>query len=115
MSRVVYFSVHPDVKRFKTFLCSQVGEKIVADRDFRPATRHGWELAGNAMAEIGNVSSTGVIKEVYWTIYPKTEDERRRGVFLCSNLERGRRRRRLFVQDKNSRNRQCPKCNLGLS
>jgi len=110
VSRVVYFSVNPDIKLLKAFLHSQVGAEIVTDRDIRPATRHGWELGSDAMAEIGKVSPTGVIKEEYWTVYPKTEDERRRGIFLCSNPEKGRRCSRLFVQDKNSRNRQCPKC-----
>ena len=110
VSRVVYFSVHPDVKQFKSFLISQVGEEIVTDRDIRPATRHGWELGSDAMAEIGEVSPTGVIKEIYWTVYAKTEDERRRGVFVCSHPGKGIGCNRLFVQDKKSRNRLCPKC-----
>jgi len=110
VSRVVYFSVYPDVKPLKSFLYSQVGEEIVADRDIRPATRHGWELGGDAMAEIGEVSPTGTIKEVYWTVYPETEDERNRGVFVCSYPGKGRGCNRLFVQDKESGNRLCPKC-----
>ena len=112
VSRVVYFSVYQDVRPLRDFLYSQVGEEIVRDRDIRLATRHGWELGSDAMAEIGNVSSAGVIKEVYWTVYPKTEDERKRGIFLCSYQEQGRRCSRLFVQDKQSRNRQCPKHKL---
>jgi hypothetical protein len=110
VSRVVYFSVYPDIKSFRAFLHSQVGEEIVTDRDIRPATRHGWELGSDALAEIGNVSPTGAIEEVYWTVYPKTLDEKRRGIFLCSYTEQGRKCNRLFVQDKKSRNRQCPKC-----
>jgi len=110
VSRVVYFSVSPDVKPLKSFLYSQVGEEIVADRDIRPATRHGWELGSDAMAEIGEVSPTGTIKEVYWTGYPETEDGRNRGVFVCSYPEKRRGCNRLFVQDKESRNRLCPKC-----
>lgn len=110
VSRVVYFSAYPDIKPLKAFLYSQVGEEIAADRDIRPATRHGWELGSDALAEIGKVSPTGVIKEVYWTVYPKTEDEGRRGIFLCSSREQGKRCSRLFVQEKKSRNRQCPKC-----
>jgi hypothetical protein len=112
VSRVVYFSVHPDIKLLKAFLHSQVGEEIVTDRDIRPATRHGWELGSDAQAEIGKVSPTGVIKEVYWTVYPKTEDEGKRGIFLCSYSKQGKRCNRLFVQEKKSRNRQCPKCKL---
>lgn len=110
VSRVVYFSVCPDVKQLRSFLISQVGEEIVTDRDIRPATRHGWELGGDAMAEIGEVSPTGVVKEIYWTVYAQTEDERRRGVFFCSHPRKGRGRNRLFVQDKKSTNRLCPEC-----
>jgi hypothetical protein len=110
VSRVVYFSVNPDIKLLKAFLYSQVGEEIVTDRDIRPATRHGWELGNDALAEIGKVSTTGVIKEVYWTVYPKTEDERNRGIFICSHTEKGRTCNGLFIQDKKSRNRLCPKC-----
>jgi predicted Zn-ribbon and HTH transcriptional regulator len=110
VSRVVYFSFYQDVKQLRNFLYSQVGKEIVADRDIRPATRHGWELGSNAMAEIGEVSPTGVINEVYWTVYAKNEDERRPGVFVCSYPRKGRGCNRLFVQDKKSRNRLCPKC-----
>ena len=110
VSRVVHFSVYPDIKPFRAFLNSQVGEEIVTDRDIRPATRHGWELGSDALTEIGKVSPTGAVKEVYWTLYPKTEDERRRGIFLCSHPEQGRKCNRLFVQDKKSTNRQCSKC-----
>ena len=112
VSRVVYFSVNPDIKLLKAFLYSQIGAEIVTDCDLRPATRHGWELGNDALAEIGKVSHTGVIKEVYWTVYPKTEDERNRGIFICSHLEKGRTCNRLFIQDKKSRNRLCPKCKL---
>jgi hypothetical protein len=110
VSRVVYFSFYQDVKQLRNFLYSQVGKEIVADRDIRPATRHGWELGSNAMAEICEVSPTGVINEVYWTVYAKTEDEIRQGVFVCSYPRKGRGCNRLFVQDKKSRNRLCPKC-----
>jgi hypothetical protein len=110
VSRVVYFSVNTDVTQFKSFLYSQVGEKIVADRDIRPATRHGWELGSDAMAEMGEVSTTGTIKEVYWTLYPKTDNEKNRGVFVCSHSEKGKGCNRLFVQDKKSTNRLCPNC-----
>lgn len=112
VSMVVCFSVYPDVTLLKDFLFSQVGEEIVTNRDIRQATRHGWELRSDAVAEIGEVSPTGVIKEVYWAAYPKTEDERRLGIFICSDTEKGRGWNRLFVQDKKSRNRLCPKCKL---
>ncbi len=110
ISRVVYFGVNPNIELLKNFLASQVGEEIVTDRDIRPATRHGWELGSAAMAEIRETSPTGVIKETYWTRYPRTEEEKNRGIFICSSLESGKGCGRLFVQDINSKNRLCQKC-----
>ena len=110
VSRVIYFSVKPDIDWFRGFLTSQVGEEIVNDRDIRPATRHGWELINNAVDEIGDVSPTSRLQEVYWTIYPKTEKAKKRGVFLCSDPEDGRGCHKLFVQDIKSKNTLCPKC-----
>jgi len=110
VSRVVYLSTKPNIDWFIDFLSSQVGEEVVNDRDIRTATRHGWELRDDALAEMKEISPSGVIKEVYWTVYPQTEAEKGRGVFLCSYPEKGRGCGRLFVQDIKSRNRLCPKC-----
>jgi hypothetical protein len=110
VSRVIYFSTDPDIAWFKKFLLTQVDEEIVHDRDLRPATRHGWELARDALIEIRNASSKGVLSEVYWTTYPKTNKEKRRGIFLCSNAQKGEECRRLFIKEVNSPNRLCPKC-----
>lgn len=110
VSRVIYFSVNPNIDWFRSFLVSQVGEEVVKDRDLRVATRHGWELESDALTRIGEVSPTGLIKEVYWTTYPQTEAEKSRGVFLCSYPEKGRGCGRLFVQNIKSRERLCPKC-----
>ncbi len=110
VSRVIYFSIDPDVKWFKKFLLTQIGEEILYDRDIRQATRHGWELESDALIEIRNVSPTDVISEVYWTTYPKTDEERRRGIFSCSDSQKGKGCRRLFIQEVNSPNKLCPKC-----
>jgi len=110
VSRVIYFSIDPDINWFKKFLITQVGNEIFNDRDLRLATRHGWELESDASTEISNMSPTGVIREVYWTNYPKTDEERKRGVFLCSNLQKIKGCRKLFVQEVNSINRLCQKC-----
>jgi hypothetical protein len=110
VSRVIYFSVNPDIDWFRGFLTSQVGEEMVNDRDIRPATRHGWELINNAVDEIGDVSPNSKVQEIYWTIYPKTEKAKKRGVFLCLNPEDGRGCHKLFVQDIKSKNTLCPKC-----
>lgn len=110
VSRVIYFSVKPDIDWFRGFLTAQVGEEIVNERDIRPATRHGWELGNNAVTEIGEVSPNSRVQEVYWTIYPRTENAKSRGIFLCSGPEDGRGCHKLFVQDLTSTNTQCPDC-----
>jgi hypothetical protein len=110
VSRVIYFSIDPDIVWFKKFLLTQVGKEIVNDRDLRPATRYGWELKNSACIEIEDISSTGVIREVYWTTYPTTEEERRRGIFLCFNPQQEKGCKRLFIQDINSTHTVCPKC-----
>ncbi|MFQ6074930.1 MAG: glutaredoxin family protein [Candidatus Bathyarchaeia archaeon] len=110
VSRVVYFSVDPDIDWFRGFLSSQVGEGIVKDRDLRIATRHGWELGDEALAETREISPEGVVREVYWTVYPKTEAERRRGVFLCSYPRGEKGCGRLFIQDIRAKSRLCPRC-----
>jgi hypothetical protein len=109
-SRLLCFSREPDIKWFKKFLTNQIGEDMVKDRDLRVATRHGWELEGDLATEIGSLSPTGVINVVYWTTYPQTEEEQRRGVFLCSDPQTGNGCKRLFVQEITSTNRLCPKC-----
>lgn len=110
VSRVVYFSVNPDIDWFRGFLYSQVGEGVLKERDLRIATRHGWELGEDALAEMKRISLRGVVREVYWTVYPQTEAEGRRGIFLCSGPEEGKGCGRLFVQDIKSKDRLCPRC-----
>jgi hypothetical protein len=110
VSRVIYFSIAPDRTCFKNFLLSQLGEAIVNDHDLRLATRHGWDLESDALPEIRTMSSTGVIKQIYWTTYPKTDKEKHRGIFVCSTPQKENGCRRLFVQDINSSNRLCPAC-----
>jgi hypothetical protein len=110
VSRVIAFSMHPDWSWFKDFLVNQGVEAIVRDRDLRPASRHGWELRTDISSTVRHISPTGNIYEVYWTTYPKTDEERRRGLFICSDDAPGVGCKRLFVQNINSQNRRCPKC-----
>jgi len=110
VSRVVYFSLNPDKNWFRKYLTSQVGESVVAEYDLRPATRHGWELGSDALTSIREINPDDTIQEIYWTIYPKTDEEKRCGVFLCSDSEGKQKCNRLFVQDLNSQNRLCPAC-----
>jgi len=110
VSRVIYFSRDPDIAWFKDFLSTQIGAGLVNDRDIRPATRHGWELSDNALRKNSDISSTGVVKEVYWTTYPKTDKERKLGIFLCSDPQKGKGCKKLFVQEVNSTEKLCSKC-----
>ncbi len=84
--RIVYFELtNHDMDWFKSFVRSELeGGSFVRDRDFRIATRHGWELGGNAENEIPPFTNpSSGIKEYYWTFYAKTDEEKKLGNFLC--------------------------------
>jgi glutaredoxin len=110
VSRIIYFSINPDITWFKRYLSNQIDGSMLKDRDIRPATRYGWELKKGASNEIKEVSSTGIIKEVYWTVYPKTDEEKELGIFLCSDQQKGKGCRKLFVQKITSTKRLCFEC-----
>lgn len=110
VSRVIHFSRLADMMWFKNFLSDQGVEKILNDRDLRLATRYGWELECDVSPTVRQISRSDVVKEVYWTIYPKTDVERQRGLFLCSDTQKGKKCQRLFIQNINSPNRLCPIC-----
>ncbi len=102
VSRVAYFSIDPDREWFERFLKDQAGE-LIRSRDIRSATRHGWELGGNAETEIKKISDNG-IKQVYWTFYPATDEEKTRGAFRCENCGR------LFVKGFSDGSKHCAAC-----
>lgn len=110
VSTVVYFSKEADIKGFTNFLENQLGKGVVRGRDLRVATRYGWELKNRAFLDMGDVSHDGFIKEVYWTVYPRTEVEQNWGVFFCQDWRRKKGCGRLFLQVINSKNSLCPKC-----
>jgi hypothetical protein len=105
VSRVVYFGASPDGTWFKNFLTEQAGEGRVRGADIRLATRHGWELGGNAEEEIKRVSDSGTLKEYYWTFYPKTEDDKKSGTFLCAKCGE-----RMFSKPLNDDEKFCSNC-----
>jgi hypothetical protein len=110
VSRVIHFSMHSNTTWFKNFLSNQGVEDVLNNRDLRLATRYGWELEHDLSTTIRHISHSGGVREIYWTTYPKTEEEKRRGMFLCSNIQKGKKCQQLFIQNINSPNRLCPKC-----
>ena len=104
VSRVVYFSLKPDRAWFENYLKDQLGD-LVRSRDIRIATRYGWELGGVAENEIKEISSKGV-EQVYWTLYPASDEEKTSGAFMCENCGR------LFVKAFSEKSKLCPDCSL---
>lgn len=102
VSRVVYFGVNPDVRFFDDFLRNQLGERVRA-RDFRRATRYGWEFAGDAERKI-----PGKITQIYWTFYAKNEDEKGFFTILCSKENGGC--GKLFTRSNAEKTTLCPVC-----
>ena len=105
---MIYFSLEPDLNWFYTFLSDQLGREVVERRDLRLATRHDWEL--DKQAEKLTFKLLKPMREVYWTRYPKTDVERSKGVFLCSDPGQGRGCGKLFIQEVTSKGRLCPQC-----
>ena len=111
VSQVVYFSTQPDPDWFERLLQDQVGNANVNHRDLRMASRHGWELGGDAQevlsAKLGENAS---ITEVYWTRYPQSEDQKQKAVSLCTGDAAKPGCMKLFMHDRNSMERLCPSC-----
>lgn len=114
VSKAVCFGLELNLeKKFYAFLIDQLGKEAVSKRDLRVATRHGWELGEGAteyLQRLALVQRKNVITEVYWTRYPMADDDKNKGVFLCSDPESGKGCRRLFVKDLNSMERLCHQC-----
>ena len=102
VSRIVYFAENPEPKWFERFIVDQVGK--INSRDIRTATRHGWELGGSAESEIARVSKSREIMQYYWTPYPKTDEEKNSGVFICEGCGN------LYSKLKIDESKLCQKC-----
>lgn len=88
---------------FQNFVLQELGGgPLVRERDFRKATRHGWELGSEAEKEITsfNEPQRG-IEEYYWTFYARGDEEKKTGNFLCEACSK------LFAQPLNSKNKKC--------
>jgi hypothetical protein len=111
VSQVVYFSLKPNLEWFTGFLSSQVGQGNISREDIRVASRHGWELGGDAEEALQReLKPSASIKEAYWTRYPKTEKQKQQAISLC--LGEGSRKgcMKLFIHDRLSTERFCPAC-----
>jgi hypothetical protein len=111
VSQVVYFSLKPEFGWFVEFLSSQVGEENVDPKDVRIASRHGWELGGDAQEILESRLGRGAsIQEVYWTRYPKTEAQKQQVVSLCVGDVSKTGCMKLFVHDRDSEEKLCRAC-----
>ena len=93
---------------FKSSLVDQFGKAEVRARDIRKATRHGWELGGEAEKEISNISKSGSICQYYWTSYPQTDREKEYGIFICAKQDGGC--GKFYSKLKSDESKLCPNC-----
>ncbi|MGI0081459.1 MAG: hypothetical protein ACRECH_17785 [Nitrososphaerales archaeon] len=112
ISRVVYFSSNPNAKWFESLLAEQAGRERVRERDVRVATRHGWELGRDAEDEIEKVAPGG-LKQYYWTFYPKSDEDKKSGTFLCARESGGC--GKMFTKSIEDKSRFCPECSRSIS
>jgi hypothetical protein len=111
VSQVVYFSTEPDRDWFERLLQEQVGSENVSHRDLRVASRHGWELGSEAYDALkAKLGEEGAITEVYWTRYPKSEEQKQQAVSLCLGDKSRQGCLKLFMHDRNSVEHLCPSC-----
>jgi hypothetical protein len=112
VSRVLHFGFGDNTAQFHEFLSSQLDSTIVTGKDLRVASRHGWELGEEAAAEIGELARHHQLplRQVYWVRYPQSEEEKAKGVFLCSDSSSSAGCGRLFTQMLTDNTRLCPKC-----
>jgi hypothetical protein len=111
VSQVVYFSTEPDRDWFERLLQEQVGSENVSHRDLRVASRHGWELGGDAQELLRvRLGEGAAITEVYWTRYPKSEEQKQQAVSVCMGDQSREGCLKLFMHDRNSVERLCPSC-----
>ncbi len=107
VSRVVYFSDNPNPQWFEEYLSRQAGSERIRGRDIRFGTRHGWELGKDAEENVRNVAPEG-IKQYYWTFYPKTDQDKKFGTFLCFKEKGGC--GKIFTKSMEEKNRLCQEC-----
>jgi hypothetical protein len=111
VSQVVYFSQKPNLKWFSDVIVSQVGEENFTGNDIRVATRHGWELGGEATKTLeAQLGANPSITEAYWTRYPKTDAQKQMAISLCTGDSSRAGCLRLFAHDRSKAESFCPTC-----
>jgi len=111
VSQVVYFSLKPDLKWFNRTVSRQVGTKNFKTSDVRIATRHGWELGGNAQESLkAKLGSNPSLTEVYWTRYARTEAQKRIAISLCMGDGSRPGCLKLFAHQSGKVEKSCPAC-----
>jgi hypothetical protein len=116
VSQLVYFSTKPEMEWFHKFVSSQVGDQGFDSRDIRVASRHGWELGKNAQSTLETHLGKGAsVKELYWTRYAKTEEQKKLAISLCVGDSSHKGCLRLFLHDRNSVQPLCPDCRVKFS
>jgi hypothetical protein len=111
VSQVVYFSTKPDREYFLRTLTAEVGQEHLNPRDIRVASRHGWELGREAEKALrSKLGEAGVIHELYWTRYPRTDAEKLMVVSLCTGDGAKAGCLRLFMHARSSIEKFCPSC-----
>jgi hypothetical protein len=106
VSRIVAFDLGGGgIQSLKGYVRNELdgGDTYVREKDFRVATRHGWELGDGAEKEIRSIVnlSTNGIKEYYWTFYARSDEEKKIGNYLCEKCGK------LFQQKLSSKNKLC--------
>jgi hypothetical protein len=116
VSQVVYFSQKPDLKWFADKITSEVGQENFTQNDVRVASRHGWELGGNAFETLeAKAGINSPITEVYWTRYARTDAEKPIAISLCIGDRSRSGCLKLFAHDRNTAERFCPACKSNLT
>ena len=112
VSQVVYFArSKPDLEWFRNLLSEQVGKRNVSKRDIRIASRYGWELGEQARQELeSQLGPKGKITEVYWTRYPKTEQQKKIAISLCIGDSNDPGCMKLFAHSRRSKPVRCTVC-----
>ena len=116
VSQVVYFTQKPDLKWFTDKITSEVGQENFTSNDVRVASRHGWELGGNALETLeAKAGTNSAITEVYWTRYPRTDAEKQIAISLCIGDPSKSGCLKLFAHDRNIVERFCAACRSAVA